>query len=106
MKYCMKSLLHNGIYVPQFEYNGFSVKIQGQAIKLSPATEQMAVFWVRKRLSPTSPPDKVFYQNFAQDFLSALRVENTSMTFLETFQNEHLAGLNAAENEWMTDEGR
>jgi len=105
MKYCMKSLVHNGIYVPQFEYNGFSVKIQGQAVKLSPVTEQMAVFWVRKRLSPTSPPDKVFYRNFAQDFLSALRAKHTSLTLLETFQNEHLSSLGGNENEWMIDEG-
>jgi DNA topoisomerase I len=105
MRYCMKSLVHNGIYVPQFEYNGFSVKIQGQLVKLSPATEQMAVFWVRKRLSPTSPPDKVFYRNFGEDFLSALRAENTSLTFLASFQKEHLANIGAAGNSWMTDEG-
>ncbi len=105
MKYCMKSLAHNGIYVPQFEYNGFSVKIHGQAVKLSPATEQMAVFWVRKRLSPTSPPDKVFYRNFVQDFLTALKAENPALTFLEAFEKEHLSSLGGNGNEWMTDGG-
>lgn len=103
MKYCMKSLAHNGIYVPQFEYKGFSVKIQGQPVKLGPKTEQMAVFWIRKRQSPTSPPDKVFYRNFIQNFLTALRSENASPQFLESFETRHLSCLDKDYNEWLND---
>ena len=105
MKYYMKSLAHNGIYVPQFDFHGFSVKIRGQTLKLSPASEQMAVFWIRKRLSPTSPPDKVFYKNFVQDFSASLKTENPSLTFLETFGKEHLSSLDSNGNTWMTDDG-
>jgi len=104
MKYRMKTLAHNGIYVPEYEYKGFSVKIQGEPVKLSPKTEQMAVLWVRKRQSPTSPPDKVFYKNFIQDFLAVLRSENPSLKFLETFELNQLGSLDKDDdNDWMAD---
>jgi len=44
----MKSLKHNGIFVPAYDYKGFSVKIRGQTVKLTPKTEQMAVAWLEK----------------------------------------------------------
>jgi DNA topoisomerase-1 len=82
MKYQMQSLKHNGIYVPPYDYKGFSVKIQETAIELSPKTEQMAIFWVKKEQSQTSPPDRVFYKNFMEDFIEALESENPSLKFL------------------------
>ena len=104
MKYCMKSLAHNGIYVPQYDYKGFSVKIQGQPMKLSPKTEQMTLFWVRKRQSPTSPPDIVFYKNFIRDFLTVLRSENPSLKTLESFESSYMNNLDKDTNELMHDE--
>jgi DNA topoisomerase-1 len=105
MKYCMKSLTHNGIYVPQFDYRGFSVRIQGQLLKLSPRTEQMALFWIRKRQSLTSPPDKIFYRNFIQDFLRELKSENPSLkTSLDGFESSHMKTLESDSNEWMHDQ--
>lgn len=86
----MKSLKHNGIYVPKYDYKGFSVKIQGQAIKLSQKSEQMALAWVKKRQSATSPPDKVFMKNFMREFLEQLQRENPSLPFLATFTKEYL----------------
>jgi DNA topoisomerase-1 len=103
MKYSMKSLAHNGVYVPEYEYKGFSVKIQGQSVKLSPKTEQMAVFWIRKRQSPTSPPDKVFYKSLIRDFLAALRSENPSLQVLGNFEAKHLSSLDRDDNEWLSD---
>ncbi len=50
MKHVMKSLKHNGIFVPIYDYKGFSIKINGQTVKLTPKSEQMAVAWVRKSL--------------------------------------------------------
>ncbi len=82
MKYRMQSLCHNGIYVPPYDYKGFSVKIQGILIKLSPKTEQMAIAWVRKEQSKLSPPDKLFYKNFMEDFAEALKAENSSLQIL------------------------
>ena len=84
MKYEMKSLKHNGIYVPQYDYKGFSVKVQGATIKLSSKTEQMAVFWVKKEQSKLTPPDRLFYKNFMDDFITMLRTENPTLSGLLT----------------------
>ncbi len=93
MKYRMKSLRHNGVYVPQYEYKSLSIKIQGQPIKLSPRTEQMAIFWIKKKQSVTSPPDRAFYKNFIEDFLNALKTENTQSHDLQSFTSEYLKDL-------------
>ncbi|MEM2081705.1 MAG: DNA topoisomerase I [Candidatus Bathyarchaeia archaeon] len=90
MKHNMKSLKHNGIYVPQYDYKGFSVKIRGQAVKLTPKSEQMAIAWIKKRQSALSPPDKVFMRNFMREFLEQLQHENPSMQFLAGFAAEYL----------------
>ncbi|MBS7660147.1 hypothetical protein KEJ28_05670, partial [Candidatus Bathyarchaeota archaeon] len=67
-KHQLKSLWHNGVYVPRYDYKGLSIKVDGHRIKLSPRTEQMAIAFAKK-LQSKSPPDKVFYKNFMQDFL-------------------------------------
>ncbi len=36
MKHVMKSLKHNGIFVPIYDYKGFNIKINGQTVKLTP----------------------------------------------------------------------
>ncbi len=86
MKYLMKSLKHNGVYVPPYEHQGLIVQIKRNTMKLSPKTEQMALAWVRKEQSQTSPPDKVFYKNLMRVFLSTLRMENPSTSFLQDLQ--------------------
>ncbi|MGD0160543.1 MAG: hypothetical protein ABSB89_09630 [Candidatus Bathyarchaeia archaeon] len=101
MKYRMKSLKHNGIYVPTYEYQGLSVKVHGQTLKLSPETEQMAIAWARKKLSLTSPPDKLFYRNFGEDFLKKLTAENPSNSSLEEFTINHVKVLERKDEEWM-----
>ena len=101
MKYCMKSLKHNGIYVPPYEYQGLSVKVHGQALKLNSKTEQMAIAWARKKLSLTSAPDKLFCRNFIQDFLEALSHENPSQAFLKDFTVNHVKSLEKDSDEWM-----
>ena len=85
MKHVMKSLKHNGIFVPIYDYKGFSVKINGQTVKLTPKSEQMAVAWVRKTLSTVSPPDQVFKHNFTREFLNQLKEENPSAKFFDAF---------------------
>ena len=52
MKQVMKSLKHNGIFVPTYDYKGFSIKINGQPAKLTSKSEQMAVAWVEKLSQP------------------------------------------------------
>jgi DNA topoisomerase-1 len=97
----MKSLEHKGIYVPPYEFQGLSVKMRGQPLKLSLKTEQMAIAWARKKLSVTSPPDKLFYRNFVQDFLEALGVENPSHGFLKDFAVNHVKSLEKNGGDWM-----
>jgi DNA topoisomerase-1 len=82
----MQSLKHNGIYVSIPDCKGFSVKIQGNVVKLGPKTEQMAIFWVKKEQSLASPPDRVFYKNFVESFIEALKLENPSLILLENLQ--------------------
>ena len=90
MKHVLKSLKHNGIYVPPYELKGFKVKIQGQTIPLTVKSEQMAVSWIRKRQSALSPPDKIFMKNFMREFLEQLKTENPTLAFLTSFASEYL----------------
>jgi DNA topoisomerase-1 len=87
----MKSLKHNGIFVPPYDYKGFSVKVNGQPVKLTPKSEQMAVAWVRKSLSTVSPPDLIFKKNFMREFLEQLKKENPSASFLNNFALKYLS---------------
>jgi hypothetical protein len=97
MKHIMKSLKHNGIYVPPYDPKGFNVKIAGQAFKLTEKTEPMAVAWARRILSTTiTPPDKVFTKNFMKEFLAKLREENPKATFLDAFTKKYLDAIENA----------
>ncbi len=102
MKHEMKSLRHNGIYVPQYDYKGFSIKIQERSVKLSAKSEQMAIAWIRKTMSLTTPPDKVFMKNFMQEFLEQLKQENPALQLLGSFTEEYLKNIGAAEPEDLT----
>ncbi len=90
----MKSLKHNGIYVPPYDLKGFSVKIAGQTVKLAEKSEPMAVAWTRRVLSTTIPaPDQVFTKNFMREFLEQLKQENAQAKFLDTFTPKYLAKI-------------
>ena len=93
MKQVMKSLKHNGIFVPVYDYKGFNIKINGQTIKLTPKSEQMAVAWARKTLSTVSPPDIVFKHNFMKEFLNELKKENSTATYLDSFIPRYLNSI-------------
>ncbi len=96
MRHVMKSLKHNGIFVPIYDYKGFSIKLNGQTIKLTPKSEQMAVAWIRKTLSTVSPPDNVFKKNFMREFLGQLKKDNPAASFLDAFCSKYLASLDAS----------
>jgi len=96
MKHVMKSLIHNGIYVPPYDLKGFNIKIQGQKITLTEKTEPMAVAWVRRTLSTTiAPPDQVFTKNFMKEFLEQIKSENKTKN-LDTFTDEYLESIDKA----------
>jgi DNA topoisomerase-1 len=99
MKHVLKSLKHNGIYVPKYVPQEFSIKIQGQTIKLKPKSEQMAVAWIRKRQSAASPPDRVFMKNFMREFLEKLKQENPTLQFLGNFTAEYLQKIDDSGDE-------
>jgi len=92
-KHTMRSLKHSGIYVPQYEPKGFTIRIRETWIKLTPKSEQMAVAWIRKRQSATSPPDRVFMRNFMREFLKQLKQENPTLSFLDEFEREYLTEI-------------
>jgi DNA topoisomerase-1 len=96
MKHVLKSLKHNGVYVPAYEVKGFKVKIQGQTIPLMTKSEQMATAWIRKRQS-ASPPDSVFMRNFMREFLEQLKKENPNLTFLTMFAQDYLSRIESKE---------
>ena len=83
MKQVMKSLKHKGIYVPTYDSKGFSIKIEGQKIPLKTKSKQMAIAWIRKTWSLTTPPDEVFEKNFMQEFLEQLKQENPSLNVMK-----------------------
>jgi len=93
MKHVMKSLKHNGIFVPIYDYKGFSIKLDGQTVKLTPKSEQMAVAWIRKSLSTVSPPDNLFKKNFMREFLGQLKKDNPSASFLDAYSANYLADI-------------
>ena len=93
MKHVMKSLQHNGIFVPPYDPKGFSVKIQGHTLKLKDKSEQMAVAWIRKATSIASPPDSLFKKNFMREFLKQLKDENPSAEYLDTFTPTYLSNI-------------
>src|SRR5665647_2381153 len=94
MKHVMKSLQHNGIFVPAYDYKNFTVKIQGKTVKLTEKTEPMAMAWERRNLSTTiAPPDTVFKRNFMKEFLGRLKQENPKEAFLDSFSSKYLANV-------------
>jgi DNA topoisomerase-1 len=91
----MKSLKHNGIYIPPYDLKGFNIKIQGQKITLTEKSEPMAVAWVRRTLSTTiAPPDQIFIKNFMKEFLEQLKKENNTTKNLDTFTTKYLENIN------------
>jgi DNA topoisomerase-1 len=102
MKHKMEKLKHNGIYVPKYDYKGFSVKIKEKPIELSENSEQMAMAWIRKTMSQATPPDKVFMKNFMQEFLEQLKQENPALQLLDPFAKEYLKNIDATEPEDVT----
>ena len=93
----MKSLKHNGIYVPPYDLKGFNIKIQGQKITLTEKSEPMAVAWVRRTLSTTiAAPDQVFTKNFMREFLEQLKKENHNAKYLDTFSVKFLESIDSS----------
>jgi len=70
----MKQLSHNGVLVSEYEAKGFHIVVKGKKLLLTPQQEEMAVAWVKKLGTPYVE-DKVFANNFFEDFSKALGVK-------------------------------
>ncbi|MEM2736917.1 MAG: DNA topoisomerase I [Thermoproteota archaeon] len=84
----MKQLIHNGVYIPPYEYKGLSIILNGNRIKLTPEQEEMAVAFMKQ--PPERLEDSVFVKNFLKDFYAALGINgnpnNNSIDFSEVKQ--------------------
>jgi DNA topoisomerase-1 len=71
----MEKLHHNGVLVPpRYEGKGFTVKVNGEEIRLTTEQEEMAVAWAKKVGTPYVE-DPVFAKNFHKDFSKKLGTE-------------------------------
>lgn len=71
----LKQLIHNGIIIPEApEYWGLSLRVRGEWVALTPAQEEMAIAWARKKDTPYVQ-DPVFAANFMRDFSAALGID-------------------------------
>jgi DNA topoisomerase-1 len=70
----MKSLRHNGVYIPTYSPIGLRIKFKGRTIDLSDEAENMAVQFVKKFGTPYVE-DNVFVTNFLTDFSKAIGVD-------------------------------
>jgi len=67
-----KKLQHNGIlFPPEYEKQGITIKIKGDAINLDINQEEMVYQWAKKKDTPYAQ-DKVFQKNFTGDFAKTL----------------------------------
>ncbi|MEM3506814.1 MAG: DNA topoisomerase I [Candidatus Bathyarchaeia archaeon] len=69
----MKSLIHNGVLIPNHQPIGLVIKVKGQKIRLNAEQEEMAIAWVKK-LGTKYAKDRAFVKNFFKDFKNALRI--------------------------------
>jgi DNA topoisomerase-1 len=68
----LKQLIHNGILIPDpYTPQGFTITFRGQAVKLNPLQEEMAVKFAQKFGTPYAE-DQKFRSNFMTDFGKAL----------------------------------
>ena len=67
-----KKLQHNGIlFPPEYEKQGITIKIKGEAINLNINQEEMVYQWAKKKDTPYVQ-DKIFQKNFTGDFAKTL----------------------------------
>ncbi len=78
-----KELRHNGVaFPPPYEPRRLSIRIRETVIQLSPAAEELAYAWGKKRTTPYIQ-DPVFQANFLSDFLKLLPPNFASTKYAE-----------------------
>jgi len=70
----MEQLSHKGVLVPpRYNGRGFTIKVNGNRIKLTSEQEEMALAWAKKVGTPYVE-DRVFAKNFHRDFSKKLGI--------------------------------
>jgi DNA topoisomerase-1 len=70
----IRQLAHNGVLIPAYEPQKFTISYRGTRLTLTPEQEEMALAWVKK-LGTDYVKDPVFVKNFIGDFSKALGVD-------------------------------
>ena len=76
-----KKLQHNGIlFPPEYEKQGITIKIKGEAINLDINQEEMVYQWAKKKDTPYAQ-DKIFQKNFTGDFAKTLDLKFKKISY-------------------------
>jgi len=78
----VKTLRHNGVYIPKYNPVGLSVYYRGRKINLSSEAEQMAIAFTKK-LETDYVKDEVFVSNFLLDFRRAIGLDSLTLADLD-----------------------
>ncbi len=78
-----KQLKHNGVaFPPPYEPKNLATRIRGELVQLSPAAEELAYAWGKKRATPYVQ-DPAFQSNFLSDFAKLLASEYSNAKMME-----------------------
>jgi DNA topoisomerase-1 len=85
-----KKLQHNGIlFPPEYEKQGITIKVKGEAVNLDIDQEEMIYQWAKKKDTPYAQ-DKVFQKNFTKDFAKTLDSKFKKISYEEVdFSNAY-----------------
>ena len=94
-----KTLEHNGVlFPPEYNYQGISIKINGEKRKLTEIQEEMAWAWTKKRETPYVK-DKEFIKNFLKDFLERFEKEHHNLS-INSFDFSEMIKIQEKEKEY------
>lgn len=103
-----KTLKHNGIiFPPEYKSRGIGIKIRAKPVKLTLTQEEMAYQWAKKKDTPYVQ-DRVFQDNFTEDFAKALGPDYKGLSYADIDFTEAYAVVDRekALRETMTKEER
>jgi len=99
----IEKLKHNGVMIPAYEPQGFSIKYRGNTIKLTPEQEEMAVAWAKK-LGTDYVKDEVFAKNFGDDFSKAMGLSSAKISDFDFSEIDKWVEAERAKRETMSRE--
>ncbi|MCJ7634664.1 DNA topoisomerase I [Candidatus Bathyarchaeota archaeon] len=101
----MKQLIHNGVIVPKYEPHGFRIGFKGKILNMDSIQEEMALAWAKK-LVTEYVNDRVFAQNFFEDFCKKMGLEGCRSEDFDFNEIVRWVDLEKAKRLAMTSEER